>query len=94
MLMTVMDGLSAHDRGGALPLVGRQKVNGIRTHGTPTCDKLTRRVKFRFFRNPNHRYKSPHPVLLEGALAIVTERWGRSCGGRGGIVRGMGQQGG
>ena len=41
----------------------------------PPCDKLTRRVKFRFSRNPNHRYESPHPVLLEGALAIVTERW-------------------
>jgi len=58
------------------------------------CDKSTRRVKFRFSRNPKHRYESPHPVPLEGALAIVTERWGRSCGGRGGIVRGMGLQGG
>ena len=41
----------------------------------PSCDKSTRRVKFRFSRNPNHRYESPHPVPEEGALAIVTERW-------------------
>ena len=52
------------------------------------CDKLTRRAKIRFSRRANHPYESPHLVLLEGALAIVTERWGRSCGGRGGIVRG------
>jgi hypothetical protein len=36
----------------------------------------------------------PHPVPEEGALAIVTERWDRSCGGRNGIVRGKGLQGG
>jgi hypothetical protein len=35
-----------------------------------------------------------HPVLEEGALAIVTERSDGSCGGRGGIVRAMGSQGG
>ena len=39
------------------------------------CDKSTRRVKFRFFRRANHPYNSRHPVLEEGALAIVTERW-------------------
>ena len=39
------------------------------------CDKLTRRVKIRFFRRANHPYNSPHPVPEEGALAIVTERW-------------------
>jgi hypothetical protein len=67
---------------------------GLRTNSTrPPCDKLTRRVKFRFSRRAKHLYESPHPVLLEGALAIVTERWGRSCGGRGGIVRGMGPAG-
>ncbi|MDP1582367.1 MAG: hypothetical protein Q8M18_02950 [Bradyrhizobium sp.] len=27
-------------------------------------------------------------------MAIVTERWDRSCGGRNGIVRGTGLQGG
>ncbi|MDP3694367.1 hypothetical protein [Bradyrhizobium sp.] len=27
-------------------------------------------------------------------MAIVTERWDRSCGGRSGIVRAMGRQGG
>ena len=40
-----------------------------------SCDKLTRRAKFRFFRRANHLYNSCHPVPLEGALAIVTERW-------------------
>src|SRR6195256_871226 len=40
-----------------------------------TCDKLTRRVKFRFRRRANHLYDSRHPVPEEGALAIVTERW-------------------
>ena len=35
-----------------------------------------------------------HPVPGEGALAIVTERWDGSCGGRGGIVREKGLQGG
>ena len=32
---------------------------------SPTCDKSTRRAKFRFSRNPNHRYDSHHPVSLE-----------------------------
>ena len=39
------------------------------------CDKLTRRVKFRFYRRAKHRYDSRHPVPKGGALAIVTERW-------------------
>ena len=39
------------------------------------CDKITRRVKFRFRRRANHLYDSRHPVPKEGALAIVTERW-------------------
>jgi hypothetical protein len=42
--------------------------------------------------------KSPVGILSScppgGALAIVTERWDGSCGGRGGIVRAMGLQGG
>jgi hypothetical protein len=40
-----------------------------------TCDKSTRRAKFRFSRRANHSYESRHPVPKEGALAIVTERW-------------------
>src|SRR5450755_4367214 len=40
-----------------------------------SCDKLTRRAKFRWPRRANHFYESRHPVPKEGALAIVTERW-------------------
>ena len=80
--------------GRRLPGLGQRRRERDSNPRFAPCDKLTRRVKFRFFRNPNHRYKSRHPVPKEGALAIVTERWGRSCGGRGGIVRGKGPQGG
>ena len=58
------------------------------------CDKITRRAKFRFFRRANHLRTIVILFLKEGALAIVTERWDGSCGGRGGIVRAIGSQGG
>src|SRR5258708_6284716 len=37
-----------------------------------TCDKLTRRAKFRFAADPNHQYIHCVPSHSEGRLAIVT----------------------
>ena len=73
--------------------VHQSEFMGSRLDGGRGCDKLTRRAKFRFPRRANHFYDFAHPVPEEGALAIVTER-GMGCGGRGGIVRAMGWQGG
>jgi hypothetical protein len=46
-------------------------------YSMPRCDRLARRIKFRFFRRANHPYILCHPVPLEGALAIVTRTLGR-----------------
>jgi hypothetical protein len=41
-----------------------------------TCDKLTRRVKFRFSRRANHSYIFARLTRQEGRIAIVTNaRW-------------------
>jgi len=61
--------------------------------GVVACDKLTRRAKFRLTRRANHFYKFARLTRQEGRIAIVTKR-GMGCGGRGGIVRAMGLQGG
>src|ERR1700688_3549515 len=61
--------------------------------GGHACDKLTRRAKFRLTRGANHFYKFARLTRQEGRIAIVTKR-GMGCGGRGGIVRAMGLQGG
>jgi hypothetical protein len=45
------------------------------------CDKLTRRVKFRFADPPNQWLNSGHPVPARGAVARRHER-GTGCGGR------------
>ena len=57
------------------------------------CGKMTRRAKFRLTRRPNHFYKFARLTRQEGRIAIVTKR-GMGCGGRDGIVRAMGWQGG
>src|SRR5476651_1964159 len=56
-------------------IADQSEFMGSRLGDNPACDKLTRRVKFRFRRRANHLYDSRHPVPEEGALAIVTERW-------------------
>jgi hypothetical protein len=61
--------------------------------GGHACDKLTRRAKFSLTRRANHFYKFARLTRQEGRIAIVTKR-GMGCGGRGGIVRAMGWQGG
>jgi len=57
------------------------------------CGKITRRAKFRLTRRANHFYKFARLTRQEGRIAIVTKR-GMGCGGRGGVVRAMGWQGG
>ena len=66
---------------------------GSRPDGGRGCDKTTRRAKFRLTRRANHFYKLARLTRQEGRIAIVTKR-GMGCGGRGGIVRAMGWQGG
>jgi hypothetical protein len=69
------------------------RVQAFTTFGRRACDKITRRANFHFRRRANHFLNSRHPVPKEGALAIVTNV-GTGCGGRGGVVRAMGWQGG
>jgi hypothetical protein len=64
-----------------------------RLDGGPACDKSTRRAEFRLTRRAKHFYNFARLVPKEGRIAIVTKR-GMGCGGRGGIVRAMGRQGG
>jgi hypothetical protein len=64
-----------------------------RLGGALGCDKITRRAKFRLTGLANHFYKFARLTRQEGRIAIVTKR-GMGCGGRGGIVRAMGWQGG
>jgi hypothetical protein len=64
-----------------------------RLDGGRGCGKITRRAKFRLTRRANHFYKFARLTRQEGRIAIVTKR-GMGCGGRGGVVRAMGWQGG
>ena len=73
--------------------VHQSEFMGSRLDGSPACDKMTRRAKFRLTRRANHFYKFARLTRQEGRIAIVTKR-GMGCGGRGGIVRAMGWQGG
>ena len=73
--------------------VHQSEFMGSRLDGSHACDKLTRRAKFRLTRRANHFYKFARLTRQEGRIAIVTKR-GMGCGGRGGIVRAMGWQGG
>ena len=66
---------------------------GSRLDGNSACGKITRRARFRWSRRANRFYKFARLVPKEGRIAIVTKR-GMGCGGRGGIVRAMGLQGG
>ena len=56
------------------------------------CPVSTAKI-FRFVTDPNHPYKSRHPVPRRGALAIVTNV-GAGCGGRGSVRRERCSQGG
>ena len=58
------------------------------------CDKITRRVKFRFSRRANHPYELTPSCPLRKGRWPSSPNVGTGCGGRGGIVRGMGLQGG
>ena len=73
--------------------VHQSEFMGSRLDGGRACDKITRRAKFRLTRRANHSYKFARLTRQEGRIAIVTKR-GMGCGGRGGIVRAMGWQGG
>ena len=73
--------------------VDQSEFMGSRLDGSDSCGKMTRRAKFRLTRRANHFYKSARLTRQEGRIAIVTKR-GMGCGGRGGILRAMGWQGG
>jgi hypothetical protein len=75
------------------PSVHQSEFMGSRLDGNRGCGKTTRRANFPFRRRANHFYKFARLTRQEGRIAIVTKR-GMGCGGRGGIVRAMGRQGG